>query len=141
MRGFLPLNWKRENAKAAHLSDRFSIIIGNAFEVELGENYDVVLVPNFLHHFDPPTCVKFLKKVHRALRPGGSAAIVEFVPNPDRVTPPDAASFSLVMLATTAAGDAYTFAEFEEMLSKSGFKEIRQHPLPPSNAAAVLATK
>jgi len=131
----------RENAKAAHLSDRFSIIIGNAFEVELGENYDVVLVPNFLHHFDPPTCVKFLKKVHRALRPGGSVAIVEFVPNPDRVTPPDAASFSLVMLATTAAGDAYTFAEFEEMLSKSGFKEIRQHPLPPSNAAAVLATK
>ena len=131
----------RDNAKAANLGDRFSTIIGNAFEVELGENYDVVLVPNFLHHFDPPTCVKFLKKVHRALRPGGSVAIVEFVPNPDRITPPDAASFSLVMLATTAAGDAYTFAEFEEMLSQSGFKDFRQHPLPPSNATAVLATK
>ena len=39
----------------------------------------------------------------RALRPGGCVAIVEFVPNPDRVTPPEAASFSLVMLATTAA--------------------------------------
>ena len=131
----------RENANAAGLAERFSTIAGSAFELELGGHYDAVLVPNFLHHFDPPTCVKFLKKVHRALRPGGSVAIVEFVPNPDRVTPPDAASFSLVMLATTAAGDAYTFAEFEEMLSKSGFKEIRQHPLPPSNAAAVLATK
>src|SRR5438105_9460492 len=131
----------RENAKAADLADRFSTIVGNAFEVELGENYDVVLVPNFLHHFDPPTCVKFLKKVHRALRPGGSVAIVEFVPNPDRITPPDAASFSLVMLATTAVGDAYTFAEFEEMLSQAGFKGAHQHPLPQSNAPAVLATK
>ena len=101
----------RENAKAAGLADRFSTIAGSAFEVDLGENYDVVLVPNFLHHFDPPTCVTFLKRVYFALRPGGCIAIVEFVPNPDRVTPPDAASFSLVMLATTAAGDAYTFAE------------------------------
>src|ERR1700686_1354424 len=131
----------RENAKAANLSDRFSTIIGSAFEVELGENYDVVLVPNFLHHFDLPTCVNFLKKLHRALRPGGSGAIIEFVPNPDPITPPDAASFSLVMLATTVAGDAYTFAEFEEMLSQAEFKEIRQHPLPPSNATAVFATK
>lgn len=131
----------RENAKAANLGDRFSAIIGNAFAVDLGENYDIVLVPNFLHHFDLPTCVNFLKKIHRALRPGGKIAIVEIVPNPDRVTPPEAAGFSLVMLATTAAGDAYTFAEFEEMLSQSEFHEVAQHPLPPSRATAVIATK
>jgi 2-polyprenyl-3-methyl-5-hydroxy-6-metoxy-1,4-benzoquinol methylase len=130
----------RENARAAGLADRFSTIAGSAFEVDLGENYDIVLVPNFLHHFDPPTCVTFLKKVHSALRPGGCVAIVELVPNPDRVTPPESASFSLVMLATTAAGDAYTFAEFEEMLKQSGFREIRQYPLPPSVATAVIAT-
>ena len=130
----------RENARAAGLADRFSTIAGSAFEVDLGENYDIVLVPNFLHHFDQPTCVTFLKKVHAALGAGGCVAIVELVPNPDRVTPPESASFSLVMLATTAAGDAYTFAEFEEMLNQSGFREIRQHPLPPSVATAVIAT-
>jgi len=128
------------NARAAGLTDRFSTIAGSAFEVELGENYDVVLVPNFLHHFDPPTCVTFLKKVYPALRPGGCVAIVEFVPNVDRVTPPEAASFSLVMLATTAAGDAYTFAELNDMLKQSGFDQARQHPLPPSAATAVIAT-
>ena len=129
----------RENAKAAGLAERFSTIAGSAFEVDLGENYDVVLVPNFLHHFDPPTCVTFLKKAHGALRPGGCIAIVEFVPNPDRVTPPEAASFSLVMLATTAAGDAYTFEELNNMLSQAGFKRAQQHPLPPSVATAVIA--
>jgi ubiquinone/menaquinone biosynthesis C-methylase UbiE len=130
----------RKNAMTAGLADRFSTIAGSAFEVDLGESYDIVLVPNFLHHFDPATCVTFLKRVHSALRPGGCVAIVEFVPNPDRVTPPESASFSLVMLATTAAGDAYTFADFEEMLKQSGFREIRQHPLPPSAATAVIAT-
>lgn len=131
----------RENAKAAGLDDRFRTIAGSAFDVELGENYDVVLVPNFLHHFDHATGVTFLKRIYRALRSGGSVAVVEFVPNPDRVTPPEVAGFSLVMLATTAAGDAYTFAEFEEMLGKAGFHGIRQHPLPPSTATAVIADK
>ncbi len=131
----------RENAKAASLADRFSTIAGSAFDVDLGENYDVVLVPNFLHHFDPPTCVSFLKKVYAALRPAGCVAIVEFVPNPDRVTPPEPASFSLVMLATTAAGDAYTLKELNEMLSQAGFNKAQQHPLPPSVATVVIATK
>ncbi len=130
----------RENAHAAGLADRFGTITGSAFDVDLGENYDVVLIPNFLHHFDPPTCVTFLKKVHAALRPGGAVAVVEFVPNPDRVTPPEPASFSLVMLATTAAGDAYTFAELDDMLRQAGFAGPEQHPLPPSVATAVIAT-
>jgi predicted O-methyltransferase YrrM len=129
----------RGNAKAAGLADRFGTIAGSAFEVDLGENYDVVLVPNFLNHFDPPTCVTFLKRVNSALRPGGCIAIVEFVPNPDRVSPPEVASFSLVMLATTAAGDAYTFEELKDMLSQAGFNKAQQHPLPPSVATAVIA--
>ena len=130
----------RENANAAGLAERFSAIAGSAFKVDLGENYDAVLVPNFLHHFDPAACVTFLKRVYPALRPGGCVAIVEFIPNPDRVTPPEAASFSLVMLATTAAGDAYTFDEFNKMLSQAGFKQAQQYPLPPSVATAVIAT-
>lgn len=139
------VDWKpvlrvaQENAHAAGLADRFSMIEGSAFEVDLGENYDVVLIPNFLHHFDPPTCVTFLKNVYPRLRPGGCVAIVEFVPGPDRVTPPDAASFSLVMLATTEAGDAYTFAELNDMLTQAGFNQARQHPLPPSAATAIIA--
>jgi SAM-dependent methyltransferase len=135
------LDVARANATRAGLTDRFSTIAGSAFEAELGTDYDVVLIPNFLHHFDPPTCVAFLKKAHGALRPGGKVAVVEFVPNPDRVTPPDAAGFSLVMLATTAAGDAYTFAELEAMLDQAGFGGARQHPLPPSPATAVIAAK
>jgi ubiquinone/menaquinone biosynthesis C-methylase UbiE len=131
----------RENARKAGVEERFSTIPGNAFEVELGTGYDVVLVPNFLHHFNRAECVRFLQKVHRALKPTGRVAIVEFVPNQDRVSPPPAAAFSLVMLATTPEGDAYTFDEFSAMLRESGFQKSEIHPLPASVNHVVLAEK
>src|ERR1041385_9334806 len=54
----------RENARAFGVADRFSTIAGSAFDVDLGANYDVVLLPNFLHHFNAADCVKLLKRVH-----------------------------------------------------------------------------
>ena len=129
-----------ENAAAAGLAGRFGKIVGDAFTVALGSDYDVVLVPNFLHHFTIAECTRFLGRVHAALRPGGRVVIVEFVPNEDRITPPPAASFSLVMLGTTPEGDAYTFAEYQKMLADSGFRDAQLHPLPPTSESAVIAT-
>lgn len=130
-----------KNAAAAGVGDRFSKIAGDAFTVDLGHDYDVILVPNFLHHFNLAECTRFLRRVHAALRPGGRVAIVEFVPNDDRVTPPPAALFSLVMLGTTPEGDAYTFAECQQMLTGAGFRDAAWHPLPPTAQSAVIAAK
>jgi len=77
-----------DNARKAGVQDRYDMLPGSAFEVDFGGPYDAVLLTNFLHHFDPPTCVGLLKKVHAVLRPGGRAATLEFVPNEDRVSPP-----------------------------------------------------
>lgn len=134
------LELTRENAERAGLKDRFRTIAGNAFEVNLGSEYDVVLVPNFLHHFNKQDCVRFLKRVHAALREGGWVAIADFVPNADRVSPPEAASFSFVMLASTPEGDAYTLQEFEEMLAGAGFQAVESHELPPM-WTAIIAQK
>lgn len=134
------LSVARENAERAGIADRFSTIAGNAFEVNLGRDYDVALIPNFLHHFNVSDCVRFLKRIHDALREGGRVAIAEFVPNADRVSPPEAAGFSLVMLATTPEGDAYTLQEFETMLSEAGFGSAEAYPLPPISTA-IIASK
>jgi len=131
------LELTRENAERAGLKDRFSTIAGNAFEVDLGSDYDVVLIPNFLHHFNKKDCVGFLKRVHASLREAGRVAIADFVPNPDRVSPAEAASFSFVMLASTPEGDAYTLAEYEEMLAEAGFGAVESHALPPVSTAIV----
>ncbi|HSI63993.1 MAG TPA: class I SAM-dependent methyltransferase, partial [Candidatus Saccharimonadia bacterium] len=64
-----------ENATKAGLADRFSKIVGDAFTVDLGSDYDVVLVPNFLHHFNIADCTRFLSRVKAVLRPGGRVVI------------------------------------------------------------------
>jgi ubiquinone/menaquinone biosynthesis C-methylase UbiE len=130
----------RENARAAGVANRFQTIAGSAFDVELGGKYDIVLVPNFLHHFNTADCIRFLKRAHAALRSGGTLAIVDFVPNQDRVTPPGVAGFSLTMLATTPEGDAYTFEEYADMLTQSGVSDPVQYTLPASLNVALLAT-
>jgi SAM-dependent methyltransferase len=127
-----------ENARKAGVQDRYDMLPGSAFEVDFQGPYDAVLLTNFLHHFDKPTCVGLLKKVRGALKPGGRAATLEFVPNEDRVSPPMPAAFSLIMLATTAAGDAYTLSELTAMYHEAGFGDVSGIPIPMSPHTVVL---
>ena len=127
------LDVAKANASKAGVSDRYSTIPGSAFEVDFGGDYDLVLLTNFLHHFNVATCEELLKKIHAALKPGGVAVTLEFIPNEDRVSPPMHAAFSMMMLATTRDGDAYTFSELDAMCRAAGFarNELRQlTPLP-----------
>jgi len=131
----------KENAKAAGVADRYSTIPGSAFEAAYGEGYDIVLLTNLLHHFDAAGCEDILRRCHAALKPGGRVAILEFVPNDDRVTPPISAGFALIMLATTPAGDAYTFAEYQQMLRNAGFASSEVHALLPTFQHLVIGKK
>ena len=131
----------KENARKAGVADRFETLAGSAFDVEFNGPYDIVLLTNFLHHFDPPTCVTLLKKVHAAMNPGGRAAALEFVPNEDRVTPPIPASFGLMMLATTTSGDAYTFREYEAMYREAGFARVSAHPVPHGPHTVIMGER
>jgi 2-polyprenyl-3-methyl-5-hydroxy-6-metoxy-1,4-benzoquinol methylase len=126
------------NAHKSGVADRYDLLPGSAFEVDFGGPYDAVLLTNFLHHFDPATNVGLLKKVRSALKPGGRAATLEFVPNEDRVSPPMPAAFSMIMLTTTASGDAYTLRELTDMYSQAGFRDITPHPIPMSPHTVVM---
>jgi 2-polyprenyl-3-methyl-5-hydroxy-6-metoxy-1,4-benzoquinol methylase len=131
----------KENAQAAGVGERFKTVSGNAFEAEMGSGYDYILLTNIFHHFDPPTCEKLMKRVHAALKPGAQAITVEFVPNDDRVSPVMPAMFSLVMLATTDAGDAYTMAEYEKMFRNAGFAKTTLHQIPDMPSQVLVSEK
>ena len=131
----------KENARKFGVADRHTSRPGSAFEVEFGEGYDFVLLTNIFHHFDTPTCEKLMRRVYAALKPGGKAITLEFVPNEDRITPPIPAAFSLVMLAGTDAGDAYTFAQYEKMFGNSGFAKTTLHPVPEMPQQVLVAEK
>jgi len=128
------------NAEKAGVTDRYTMLPGSAFDVAFGGPYDVVLLTNFLHHFDKPTNVGLLKKVLAALKPGGRAATLEFVPNEDRVSPPMSAAFAMTMLASTADGDAYTLSELSAMYAEAGFKGVKAHSIPTLPQTIVVGT-
>lgn len=131
----------QENARKMGVAERYHLVPGSVFEVEPGHNYDAVLLTNFLHHFEPATCVALLKKLFAAMNPSGQVVILEFVPNEDRISPPQAAMFSLTMLMNTPTGDAYTFAQLAEMCTKAGFQDARLVPVQGPPQSLVIATK
>ena len=130
-----------ENAQAAGVGDRYRTLPGSAFEVDFGQDFDLVLLTNFLHHFDASTNEQLLSKVHAALKGGGRAVTLDFIPNPDRVSPPIPAMFALMMLGTTPQGDTYTFAELERLFLNAGFGRSECHPLPDSPQSVVISYK
>lgn len=128
-----------ENARAAGVASRYHTLPGSAFEVDFGSGYDIILITNFFHHFDPPAIEKLMRKVRGALAPGGRVVTLDFIPNEDRLTPPRAASFMMMMLGTTPKGDVYTFSEYERMFRNAGFSSNELHALPGGAQNAIVS--
>lgn len=130
----------RENAERAGVADRHTLLPGDALKMDYGSGFDLVLVTNFFHHFDVPTCEMVMQKIRRCLKPQGLVITLEFVPNEDRVSPAEAATFSFMMLATTASGDAYTLADYSGMFQKAGFTKNEMLDVPQSAQRVILSS-
>ena len=139
------LDWKavlavaRNHAGQFGVGDRWHALEGDAFKADYGTGYDLALVTNFLHHFDYETNVALLKRVKAALKTGGQMVILEFAVNEDRLTPPGAGVFALQMLASTRAGDAYSYNELESMCREAGFGEVSHHSVVPTPQSLTIA--
>jgi 2-polyprenyl-3-methyl-5-hydroxy-6-metoxy-1,4-benzoquinol methylase len=126
-----------ENAAKMGVAARHTTVAGDAFKVDWGAGYDIALMTNFLHHFDAATCTTLLKRVAAALKPRGRVAVLEFVPNEDRISPPGSATFAMQMLGDTPHGDAHTFSELSAMLKAAGFATATSHPMPGAETLVV----
>jgi len=135
------LDVAKENANKAGVAARSHFLPGNAFEMELGSGYDIVLLTNFLQLFDEETNERLLRKLHAALAPGGRVVTVGFIANEDRITPPRAAAFGIIMLGTTRGGDAYTSSEYDRMFQNAGFSRNEIQRLPMGPQSVIISSK
>ena len=126
------------NAEAAGIADRFHMVAGSAMDLDWGCDFDLILLPNFLHHFTFDTCVSLLRKTKLSLAADGQALGIEFVPNEDRISPPIPAMFAFWTLATTPGGDAHTERELCEMARNAGFRGAKTRPLAPGPESLVV---
>ena len=75
---------------------RVKYIEGNLFEVPFQGPYDLIVLSQIYHHFDPSKCRELTQKVANALVPGGRAVIHDFLA--DGLSNPGAVMFSVTML-------------------------------------------
>jgi 2-polyprenyl-3-methyl-5-hydroxy-6-metoxy-1,4-benzoquinol methylase len=128
------------HAELAGAAERYHLIPGDAFQVDFGGPYDLIIVASFAHHFDRPTNTACFRKCRAALKPAGRLVLVDFVPNDDRVSPSLDAAFALTMLATTPNGDAYTFRELSGMLKNADFRHVRRLDMGDQPRWAIAAS-
>jgi ubiquinone/menaquinone biosynthesis C-methylase UbiE len=129
------------NATNAGVGERYRAVAGNAFEVDWGNDFDLVILANILHYFGADECAAILRKVKSSLSPRGQACAIDFVPDEDRVSPPMQAMFAFLMLATSPGGDAYTSTDLDEIAKAAGFLGATTRPLRPTPQSLVMFEK
>jgi predicted O-methyltransferase YrrM len=120
----------RRHIAEAGLADRIIAREGDLRTGDFGAGFDLALVSAICHMLDEAENRELIAKTYRALAPGGRIAISDFILDPDRTGPRQAALFALNMLVGTRAGNTYTEAEYAGWMREAGFGEIRRVPLP-----------
>lgn len=127
------------NARTGGVSGRYHVIPGDVFSARLGECYDLALITNFLPDFGPAECEQLLARIRSTLRSDGRAVALQWIPEDDRLSPPNVPSLALSLLAQTPQGDVYTYGELAEMFRRAGFVRTEMRKLSPSLQRVVIA--
>jgi ubiquinone/menaquinone biosynthesis C-methylase UbiE len=135
------LEHTRRFVQTRKLEERFDYLAGDLRQVDVGSaRYDVVILGQICHSEGIAHTQALFAKMARALKPGGTIAIAEFVPDADRNGPPLPLLFALNMLVHTSEGGTYTAPEYRAWLEKAGFRDFRLL-YAPGPSPLMLATR
>ena len=131
----------RELIAAAGLSDRVRFRDGDATTADLGAGWDAVLCFNLVHHLTPGAAADLIGRIGRALKPGGTLAVLDVFAEPGRRASAQASTLALFVYLSSGAR-VHTPGELDGWLHEAGFtrpKKIRILRLP--GLALRVATK
>jgi precorrin-6B methylase 2 len=120
----------RDYLKQAGLAERVDVRVGDYYRDALPRGNDLVFLSAIIHSCSPAEIRKLFGKCARALNPGGSIVVQEFVVDEDRTAPAFSVFFALNMLVGTPGGDAYTESEISSWLKAAGFRAIQRKDTP-----------
>lgn len=115
-----------ERIQSEGFRDRVELVAGDFYRDELPGGCDLALLSAIIHQNGPEENDALYRKIRRALRPGGTLLIRDYIMYPSRTKPTGGAIFALNMLVSTHRGDTYTFEEVRESLERAGFQDVRQ---------------
>jgi len=116
----LPLT--REYIAAADLTCCITTAVGDYLVDPLPAGFDLVFLSAVIHSNSAPENAALVKSCAAALNPGGRVAVVDWVMDEDRISPPAGAFFALNMLVATDHGDTFTEAEIRGWMAGAGLE-------------------
>ena len=109
---------------------RYAFVEEDMFSVTFDDNaYDLVILGNICHLFDESTNRRLFERVARWLAPGGTVAVIDFLPNERRDGPRDIALYAVELVRRAPDGQVYPFSSFAGWLREAGFERIERTEL------------
>jgi len=119
-----------EYVSKAGVSAQVRLRAGDMLQDDFGSGYDIIMLNAICHMFAEEQNRDIFRRAHQALAPDGRLVVQDFILNPDKTGPQQAALFSLNMLVATDAGATYSEPEYTQWMKAAGFTDIRRIKLP-----------
>ncbi|WP_410670102.1 methyltransferase [Amycolatopsis sp. cmx-4-68] len=132
----------RQAVAEAGLTARFSYLPGDIFTTELpADSYDLALIGNVCHLFDPARNRTLLANLRRSIRPGGRIAIVDVLPATDPAEQLTISRYELGLLLRTSAGRVHPFAAYRAWATEAGFHGLAPFALSSDPPLSLLLSR
>lgn len=129
----------RRAVETAGLTGQYQLLAGDMFTVELPvAAYDLVLLGNICHLFDPEQNRALLRRLRPTLRPGGTLAIIDALPSEDPEERRRLSLYALGLRLRTTAGAVYPFDAYADWTREAGYGEPTVTPLSSSPPLSLL---
>ncbi len=129
----------REFAGQFGVADRFDTIDGDFHTVDFGSaQYEYGIYGHIAHQETPADNVAVFRKFRKAIKPGGTLVVNDFVLDENRTGHPFAMLFPAQMLLVTKGGNAWRQSDYRTWLTEAGFGSV-EIVSTPTPATVVLA--
>ena len=126
-----------EYVRQAGVSEQVTLRTGDMLKDDFGSGFDIVMLNAICHMFSEEQNRDIIRRAYRALAPNGRLVVQDFILNPDKTGPQQAALFSLNMLVNTDGGASYSEGEYTQWMKAAGFAEVCRVNLPGPSSLVV----
>jgi 3-hydroxy-5-methyl-1-naphthoate 3-O-methyltransferase len=119
-----------EYINRAEVSAQVNVRAGNMLHDDFGHGYDLIMMNAVCHMFSEEQNVDIFRRAHHSLGSNGRLVVQDFILNPEKAGPQQAALFSLNMLVSTEAGASYSESEYRNWMKAAGFSDVSRIDLP-----------
>jgi SAM-dependent methyltransferase len=127
---------------ASGYATQFDYLSGDLFTLDLGRCvYDLSIAGNLCHLFDEATNHRLLRRLFDTLRPGGTLAILDALPNERLDGPRSVVLYALGLLLRTNHGQVYPFSTYVGWLREAGYEAVERTDLTPTPPVSLITAR